>query len=121
MAEPHATVLAGALAGAGMSSVTILLGAQVDALVAGLIAAVLISIWLDTIDNKVKAGAAVLLSSLLAGYGSPVAAYWLSSSVTTVGDSESLRLLLAVAIGITAPTVVPLLIKLAGKKMEGNP
>lgn len=32
MAEPHTTVVAGGLAGAGVSSVTVILGAQADAL-----------------------------------------------------------------------------------------
>lgn len=120
MAEPHSTVLAGALTGAGVSSVTILLGAQIDALAVGLIAAILASIWLDTIDNKPKAASAVLLSSLLAGYGSPVAAQWVASSVSGISGSDSLRLLLAALIGLSCPRLVPIAMRMIGNKVGGR-
>lgn len=120
MAEPHSTVVAGALYGAGLSSVTILLGAQVDALVVGLVAATLISIWLETIDNKIKAAASVLLSALLAGYGSPVAAAWLTASVSGIASTDSLRLLLAASIGCVAPSLVPMTIRAFGKRIQGG-
>ena len=120
MSEPHSTVAAGLAQGAGLSSVTLLLGAQVDLLVAGLIAAILVSIWLDTIDNKVKATAAILLSALMAAYGSPVAAQWVTATITGVGSSDSLQLLLALIIGSLAPTVVPIAIKAFGRKAGGK-
>ena len=99
MADPHATI-AGALTGAGISSVTIVLGAQVDALVVGLIAAVLVSSWLESIDSRIKAAGAVMFSAMLAAYGSPVAAGLLVSEIPAIAtNSDSLRLLLAVGIG----------------------
>lgn len=119
MAEPHSTVLAGALAGAGVSSVTLLLGAQVDALVLGLIAAILVSIWMENIDNKGKAAAAVLLSAILAGYGSPVAAQYISASVTGITMTDPLRLLLAAVIGAMAPGIIPLAVRFVGNKIGG--
>lgn len=121
MAEPHSTVIAGALTGASISSVTILLGAQIDALAVGLIAAILASIWMETIDNKRKAASAVLLSALLAGYGSPVAAGWLTSSVSGIASSDSLRLLLAVLIGLASPRMVPMAMRAFGKRIGGQP
>ncbi len=120
MAEPHSTVAAGLVQGASLSSATLLLGAQADALVAGLVAAILVSIWLDTINNYPKAAAAVILSALLAGYGSPVAAEWVTSSVSGIASTDSLRVLLALVIGAAAPTVVPIAINTFGKKAGGQ-
>jgi hypothetical protein len=119
MIDPHSTA-AGALAGAGISSVTILMGAQVDALILGLISAVFVSIWLDTIDNRIKAAAAVMFSALLAGYGSPVAAAWLTSNSYVASNNDALRLLLALLIGAAAPSLVPIGIKYLGNKINGG-
>jgi len=117
MAEPHSTVIVGALAGAGASSVTILLGAQVDTLVIGLIAAVFVTIWLETIDSKVKAASAVLFAALLASYGSPVAASWLAATVPSIaGNLDALRLLLALVIGAATPNAWPVVIRYMRRK-----
>lgn len=120
MAEPHSTVVAGALYGAGLSSVTVLLGAQIDALVAGLVAAILVSIWLDTINNRTKAAAAVLFSALLAGYGSSSAAELFTANVAGVPNTDSLRMLMALIIGAAAPTIVPIVIGTFGKWVGGK-
>ncbi len=120
MSEPHSTItgIAGS-ASLGVSSVQMFMGAQVDALVIGLIGAVFVSIWLETIDDKVKAGAAVLFAAMLAGYGSPVAAQWVAGTVPSVsGNSEALRCLLALVIGAAAPSIVPLLLKYFGNKVK---
>lgn len=119
MPTTHASVAVGAATGAGLSTVTLLLGAQVDALVIGLIAAVFVSIWLETIDSKVKAAAAVLFAAMLAGYGSPVAAQWVVANVPDVaGNQEALSRLLALVIGASSPSVVPRLIKWLGRKAQ---
>lgn len=118
MADPHATI-AGALTGAGISSVTIVLGAQVDALVVGLISAVLVSSWLESIDSRIKAAGAVMFSAMLAAYGSPVAAGLLVSEIPAIAtNSDSLRLLLAVGIGGLVPSLWPLVIKFFGNKIN---
>lgn len=120
MSEPHSTI-AGAITGAGISSVTLLIGAQVDALVIGALAAIYVSICLQTIDKFHKSAIAVLFSALLAGYGSPVAAEWVMGSVPSVaGNHEALRLLLALVIGALAPSVVPLAIKYLNGKVQGG-
>lgn len=117
MAEPHST-LTGALAGASVSPVMLILGAQVDALVVGLAAAVFVSIWLGTIDSRAKAASAVLLSAMLAAYGSPVAANWLASTVpAAAGAADSLRLLAALVIGAAAPSIVPLALRALRNKI----
>lgn len=120
MINAQTNVVHGALTGAGVSTVTLLLGAQVDALVIGLIGAVFVSIWLETIDNKSKAAAAVLFAALLAGYGSPVAAQWVSVNVPEVAGNDALRMLLALVIGAVAPSIVPLLLKYLGNKVRAQ-
>lgn len=120
MADPHSTV-AGALIGAGAGASTIFMGAQVDALVIGLVAAVFVSIQMDMIDNRLKAASAVLFASLLAGYGSPVAAEWVVGHVDAIGaNANALRLLMALSIGAVAPSLVPLGIRFLSKKIEGG-
>lgn len=119
MAATH-TTLAGALTGAGISSATVLLGAQVDALVVGLIAAVFASTWLESIDSLVKAAGAVLFAAMLAAYGSPVAAAIIAVKLPSAAiEAEALRLLFAALIGGLAPSMVPLAIRYMGKKMSG--
>jgi len=120
MAEPHSTALAGALYGAGVSSVTVFFGAQVDALIAGLVAAILASILMETIDNKRKAAAAVILSALLAGYGSPVAAQWFAFSVSGITITDPLRIVTALVIGAVCPHLIPLVLQALGKRVQGG-
>jgi uncharacterized membrane protein len=89
-----------------------LLGAQIDALVAGLLAALFVSVWLESIDNRLKAGSAVLFSSLLAGYGSPVLADLAAAHVAGMaGASSGLRMLGALSIGALAPALFPVAVR----------
>ena len=118
MAEPH--VISGVVIGTTISPVVILLGAQVDALVAGLMAAVFVSFWLPTVDTKPKAAAGILLSSMLAGYGSPVAASYLvgiAPDIAAAGDV--LRLLCSFVIGAFGPWALPLIVQYAKTKTGG--
>lgn len=120
MVDPHSTVT-GAMIGASAGASTIFMGAQVDALVIGLVAAVFVSIQMDMIDNRLKAASGVLLASLLAGYGSQVVAEWLSGNagVVVVSNKDQLRLLLALLIGVGSPALVPIGIRFLGKKIDG--
>lgn len=122
MAEPHITASGAAVAIAAAPPL-IVMGAQVDALVIGLAAAILVTLMMETIDSKLKSGAAMLFAALLAGYGSPVGAEvaigLLAPHVPAASiDGGALRLLLAVAIGAGAPYLVPLLIRRAGRKLQ---
>lgn len=120
MPEPHSTVLAGAAAASIPASTLVLFGAQADALALGLFAAIFVSIWTQTIDNKRKAFAAVMLSAMLAGYGSPAAAQYVVSSWPSWGvQAETARLLFAVLIGLASPSLVPLLLRTANSKIGG--
>lgn len=121
MAEPAASTLAGAAAGSVAVTLTgTVLGAQLDALVAGLAAAFLVTIMLPAIDDRAKAFAAVLLSSLLAGYGSPVAVPWVLTHVSGIDGAnvDNIRMLLAVVIGSTGPIGVPIALRRIRIKAE---
>ena len=106
MPEPNSTT-AGIILGTGVSLTSTLMGAQVDALVVGLVAAIFVSIWLPSVDDRLKAASAVAMSALLAGYGAPVAAAWLASEQSGFQADSPLRLLLALLIGAAAPALVP--------------
>lgn len=121
MAEPHIAAT-GAAVGLAAAPPLIVLGAQVDALIIGLAAAILATLMMETIDSKLKSGAAMLFASLLAGYGSPVGAEvaigLLAPHVPSASiDGGSLRLLLAFALGAGSPYLIPLLLRRAGRKI----
>lgn len=118
MPEPNSATAIGIAVGAGIGLTGTILGAQADALIVGLVAAILISFWLPTIDDRRKATASVALSALVAGYGSPVAAVWLAGTETALKGGPDMRLLLALIIGIACPTIVPLLLGWAKRKVE---
>lgn len=112
MPEPHtvSVVTAGAASGGAVGLSWVLLGAQADALVVGMLAATFVSAWLPQINDFFRSAAAVLLSTLLAGYGSPHVSAWLASSLPN-GQSDSVRMLSAVLIGAIAPRVFPILLE----------
>lgn len=119
MVDPQS--LAGSFVGAGIGgSLGVILGAQVDALVIGALAAIFVSAWLPSINSLPRSLAAVLFSSLLAAYASPVAMEWVASSMPSVASNlESLRRLLALVIGAIAPSTVPIAMQTLGRKMKG--
>lgn len=111
MAEPHA-VAVGAITGAAASAPMFFLGADVYALVIGLIAAVLVSLWLPAVDTLAKSFASVVLTALIAAYGTRVAVSYLSITSANLGSADDLRLPVALALGVVCPTVVPVVIQL---------
>lgn len=119
MPEPHSTAI-GIAVGAGIGLTGSIFGAQADALLIGLVAAILISFWLPTIDDRRKAAASVALSSLLAGYGSPVMAAWLAGTQTAMPAGAELSRLLALLIGVFCPTIVPVALGWAKRKVEAQ-
>lgn len=106
MPEPHTTA-GGMIVGASIGITGSVLGAQIDALLLGLVASIFVSVWIPTVNDRFKAASAVAMSSLLAGYGSPVVASWLSSEQHGFADGSPLRLLMALLIAIVTPTVIP--------------
>jgi len=121
MPEPHATTV-GIIVGSGIGLAGgTIMGAQVDALLLGLVAAIIVSIWMPAIDDRLKAASAVALSSLLAGYGSPVAAGWLAVVRPGFSDDDGLRLLAALLIGALAPVVVPVATQRVQALVRGRP
>lgn len=117
MTEPNTTV--GILVGSGIGLTGTLLGAQIDALLLGLIAAVFVSIWLPAINDRLRAASAVAVSSLLAGYGSPVLASWLAAGQPGLAAGQDLRLLLAFVIGAVCPALMPAAIERARALIAG--
>lgn len=110
MPEPNSTA-AGLLIGTGIGLTGTILGAQVDALVVGLMAAILVSIWLPSVDNRIKAASAVALSAMASGYFSPHAAAWIATQLALPDYPDSpLRLAAALAIGTVSPAIVPVAI-----------
>lgn len=118
MPEPNSTTV-GILAGTGIGLTGTIMGAQVDALMMGMIAAVFVSIWLPSINDRLRAASAVGISSLLAGYGSPVVAAWLVSEQHGFGGDHELRMLLAVLIGAVCPALMPAAIERAKVLIAG--
>lgn len=108
-----------ATAAGAISATSIVLGAHVDSLIVGLMAAIFVSTWLDSIDNKLKSAAAALFAAMLAAYGSPVVAGWLVTQLPGIStNGEPLRMLLAVIIGGLAPLAIPLLLRAATRKAD---
>lgn len=108
-----ANTATGIAAGMSIGLTCPILGAPVDALVVGLLAAVFMSIWLPGINDRLKAAAAVALAGLLSGYGAPVAATWLARTYTVIDETNALRLLLSALIGMSIPALLPALLNRA--------
>lgn len=110
---------AGAASGGAVGISWVLLGAQADALVVGMLAATFVSAWLPQIDSYFRAAAAVCLSTLLAGYGSPHVAVFLASNIPG-GQADNVRMLSAILIGATAPTLFPILLRRGQRIASGE-
>lgn len=118
MPEPHSTT-AGVIVGAGIGLTGTVMGAQLDALLLGMVAAILVSFWLPTIDNRGRAAAAVALSSLFAGYASPLAAAHLAATLGAM-EATPLRLLGALMIGTGGPMLIPIFLRRAADVAQGG-
>ena len=107
MTEPTSTA-ACAVAGAVTALPLAIFGAATDALSLGLFAALLVTIWMPTISTRVRAFSAVLLSGVAAGYCAPVLAAVAAAQVTSLaGTGDTLRMPIALLIGLAAPTAIP--------------
>jgi len=117
MPEPLHSTAVGVAVGAGIGVSGSVFGADAQALLVGLVAAVLISFWLPTIDDRKKAAAGVALSSLFAGYGAPWGSTVLADRFHVAGGPP-LVLLLALVLGVACPTLVPVALGWAKRKGE---
>lgn len=112
------STVAGAAAGAVVTMVpAAMLGAQTDALGLGLFGALLVCMWLRSVRTRSRAFSAVLLSGLLAGYGSPIAASVASGYLSGM-HVDALRLPMALLIGVLSPTLVPILLRVAAARVD---
>ena len=121
MTEPTSTA-AGAAIGALGALPVLLLGAQTDALLVGLFAAMLVTAQIRTIDSVRIAAATAFFASLSAGYGSPLLVALGVAALPSAArvDPSSLRLLAAFAIGALMPTLWPLIQRRAAQHVEGG-
>ena len=121
MPEPHivSVTTAGAASGGAVGLSWVLLGAQADALVVGMLAAIFVSAWLPQINSYMRSAAAVCFATLLAGYGSPHAAAFLTGYIPG-SQADSVRMLSAVLIGAGTPRLFPLLLARGAGIAEGK-
>ena len=114
---------AGAAAGALVALPIGLIGLQPDALGVGIFGALFVSLWMPTVCTRRRAFSAVVLSGFAAGYFAPIAAPAIAAEIKWLHTTaESLRLPVALLLGIAGPTLLPLflmLIKSRGEKEAG--
>ena len=107
MTEPTSAA-AGIRAGCVTALPLAIFGAATDALCLGLFAALLVTIWMPTISTRIRAFSAVLLSGIAAGYCAPVLAAMAAAQFAPLaGSGDTLRMPIALLIGLAAPTVIP--------------
>ena len=110
----------GMIAGALTALATLFVGADFAGLVQGLFAALLTTFFLGSVDSHVKAFAGVLLGSLLAGFGAPVAANIILNFMPGLaGVMASLKPLVSIGIGGATPMLVPPAIEAAKRWLNG--
>jgi hypothetical protein len=96
-------------------------GLDLDALIVGLMAASFVTFWLDTVNDPLKAGSAILFSALLSGYGGPVVSVYAMGKVPVlVGADGALSALAAVLIGSSVTWGLPILINYVRNKWGGS-
>ena len=120
MTETTSTA-AGAVLGAAGALPVLVLGAQTDALIIGLFAAMASTAQIGAINSLGRAAAAAFFSSLSAGYGSPLLVPVAGAMAVKFGialDAEPLRLLGAFVIGAVMPTLWPRLLARAERQVE---
>jgi hypothetical protein len=92
-----------------------------DAMIAGLMSAICITFWLQTVDSLPKAASSVFFSALLSSYGGPVASVYLVGTFPTLAPSaDTLPVLAAVIIGCTVPWGLPVFINFIKNKYGGS-
>lgn len=118
MSEP-ATI--GTAAGAAVSLPLLVLGAHPDAILLGLFGAMLATANLESIGTLRRAFSATLLGSLAAGYFSPHAAAIVAAQVSALSDAaDALRMPMALLIGAGTPTLWPLALRSAERRLTAQ-
>lgn len=112
----------GAAAGGATSlSAGLILGMNPDALIIGAIAAIVVSILADKIDNRPKAFAAVILSSITAALSAPAVAAYAAENYpqfVTTTPPQAIQLLCSLLVGACGPLGIPFAIQWFNKKGE---
>lgn len=109
----------GMIAGALTALATLFVGADFAGLVQGLFAAMLTTFFIGSVDSHVKAFAGVLLGSLLAGFGGPVAANIILGAMPGIANvMDSLKPLASIGIGGATPALVPPMIEALKRRLN---
>lgn len=112
-------IIAAAAASTTTATTVIAFGAPWEAVVVGLLSAILVSFWLDKIDSPPKAAAAMLFAGLLAGVLAPLSVeYLIDKQYIRTLEPQRWVWLMAVLIGAAAPKVIPPALKVLVKKTE---
>lgn len=124
MTEPTSTA-GGAAGGAAISLLpAVMLGAQIDALLLGLIGSFIAVAWFDELNSMRRAAASVIAGALVCGVlsGLLAVAVWssLPARMQTLLNVESLRMPIALVIGFLVPSVGPVLKRRAERAAEGR-
>ncbi|WP_430434246.1 hypothetical protein [Methyloversatilis sp.] len=124
MTEPTSTA-GGAAGGAAISLLpAVMLGAQIDALLLGLIGSFIAVAWFDELNSMRRAAASVIAGALVCGVlsGLLAVAMWssLPARMQTLLNVESLRMPIALVIGFLVPSVGPVLKRRAERAAEGR-
>lgn len=115
----------GAAAGAVVTMVpAAMLGAQIDALLLGLIGSFLAVAWFDELNSMRRAIAAVCAGALASGVLSGVlstGAWWLlPEGLQSLITPQALRMPLALVTGFLGPSIWPLLKRRAERQLQGG-
>lgn len=116
---------AGAAAGAIVTVLpAAMLGAQIDALLLGLIGSFVAVAWFDELNSMLRAVAAVLAGALASGVFSGVlaiGAWWmLPEGLRVLIDPEMLRMPMALLTGFLGPSIWPLVKRRAERRLQGG-
>jgi 1,4-dihydroxy-2-naphthoate octaprenyltransferase len=122
--EPTSTAIGAAGCAAVSLLLAVMLGAQVDALLLGLIGSFIAVAWFDELNSMRRAAASVAAGALACGLlsGLLAVAMWssLPSRMQSLIDAESLRMPIALVIGFLVPSVGPVLKRRAERIARGG-
>lgn len=119
------STVAGAAAGAVVTMVpAAMLGAQIDALLLGLVGSFVAVAWFDELNSMRRAVAAVIAGAVASGVLSGVfstGAWWLlPDGLQSLIAPETLRMPMALVTGFLGPSIWPLVKRSAERRLQGH-
>lgn len=119
------STVAGAATGALVTMVpAAMLGAQIDALLLGLVGSFVAVAWFDELNSMRRAVAAVIAGAVASGVLSGVfstGAWWLlPDGLQPLITPETLRMPMALVTGFLGPSIWPLVKRSAERRLQGH-